>query len=255
MSLIMRDPHVASLRYRLVLEEGVRYDYTPRNSHVSPTFDVVIEGMEVTVTPKTHHATAELARAEAEPFLSAWEVDAGLGAGRREFSFEFLRAEMVDRLPGAGGVTLSPIVRGHATLGMGVIRTGPFPTPPTDFAYSPDVDALWHRFVGYQKGREPLTSMAYFCWTVLKAAAGRDRAAAKRFAFSNSVVSTLKRLCAQGDVRTARKVVSQPQRALTGAEVRWLNAAVLAMIRRTGEHAADPAERRKEITLQDLPPL
>jgi len=253
----VNEPHVASLHYRLRLEEGVRYRTPPRRTHITDAFDVAVDDTEVVVTMKMHHVTADSARAAVEPFLHAWEVNAGVSPYRHEFFFEFLRADVVDQRPDPDSVTLS------ATMALGaafeLICGEPFPVPPTDFAISPDVEAMWYRYVGYRKEREPLISMAYFCLTVLEASAGsqrnRRRAAANRYYIDMSVLRTLGRFCGAGDQRTARKVVSRPQRALTSAEVQWVETAVRTLIRRAGEYAANPAALRKVVAQADLPPL
>jgi len=253
----VNDPHVVSLHYRLDLEKGVHYRTPPSRTHLTDAFDVIVDGTEVVVSMKTHHVTAESARAAVEPFLHVWEVNAGVSPYRHEFSFVFLRAEVIDQRPDPGAVVLS------ATAALNVdfelIRNEPFPAPPTEFAISADVEAMWLRYVGYRRGREPLISMAYFCLTVLESSAGsqRDRRAvtATRYRIDISVLRTLGRLCVEGDPRTARKVVSKPQRPLTGAEIQWVEAAVCALVRRAGEHAFNATAPRKVIDCADLPLL
>jgi hypothetical protein len=55
-----------------------------------------------------------------------------------------------------------------------------------------------------------------------------------------------------GDSLTARK---GKHREITAAEHRWLEAAVIKLILRSGAVAADPAAKRPQITMGDLPRL
>jgi hypothetical protein len=50
--------------------------------------------------------------------------------------------------------------------GQDTLKT--YPPAPSNFVAAPDVVTLWTRFEGFSKGREPLASMAYFCFSVLK---------------------------------------------------------------------------------------
>jgi hypothetical protein len=85
---------------------------------------------------------------------------------------------------------------------------------------------------------------------------GGRRKAATRFGIAGPVLSMLGHLSSErGDVTTARKA-DAAARPLTSQEIRWLEAAVLAIIRRVGEvAAAGSAVTLTQLTMADLPPL
>jgi hypothetical protein len=97
--------------------------------------------------------------------------------------------------------------------------------------------------------------MAYFVLTVLEMHGGRRKAAA-RFGIGGRVLSKLGHLASEtGDVKTARKAAATA-RPLTAEESRWLEAAVIAIVRRVGEvAAAGSAALLPQLTMADLPPL
>jgi hypothetical protein len=174
-----------------------------------------------------HFATPEQARHRVDPFLRAWEIHAAIQEGVL-IEFQYDRAEIIDRhpLPPGSATVVAPAgIASANAFGSGAVHTvhGEYPSPPTAFAADPDVEKLWSRWSGYADGREPLQSMAYFCLTVLDAAAaGSNRAETQaHFAVSGRVLSTLSRLSSDvGDAATARKMsrYQRDQRPLTGEE-------------------------------------
>ena len=58
----------------------------------------------------------------------------------------------------------------HAIQGGGdiTITHAKYPSPPSDIALSPNVQNMYERFMEYRENMEPLSSMAYFCVTVLE---------------------------------------------------------------------------------------
>src|SRR4029077_20727896 len=125
-------------------------------------------------------------------------------------------AEIIDRTPSTPGA-----IRGHVMVALGgaysvatanaashIIRRK-YTDPPVGFHLTPDAESILLRFRGYQDGREPLLSMAYFCLTVVLSAAGdrnRLRNAAKIFGIKEDVLRKLGDLTSnRGDRTTARK--------------------------------------------------
>ena len=106
------------------------------------------------------------------------------------------------------------------------------------FAATPDMETLWFRYSMYRQGREPLQSMAYFCFTVLPAMAGGLDAAAKLFTIHRTVLRKLSELSTPtGDAATARKKTQQ-LRPPTPTEKAWLEAVIPAIIRAMGTAVA-----------------
>jgi len=259
----MRDPHVVSLEYRLVSEEGVSFKSdVPPVERSEQEFDLLLSDHTLTVTMTSHHPTAESARSLVDPFLRAWELDAALAYGRCEFRFDFVRSEVIDRDPPppdsrqimqASAMSVQPQIVSASTS----VALGRYPEPPIAFAASPDVETLWHRYEGYLAGREPLLAMAYFCLSGVQWLAGSRTKAAARFNVCRSVLDRLGDVTSLlGDERTARKFVTgSDRRPLTPQEERWVEATVKMLIRRVAEYAADPDAPRAQITMAELPPL
>jgi hypothetical protein len=138
-----------------------------------------------------------------------------------------------------------------------------YPAPPQRFKVSPDVETLWHRYEGYQQGREPLLAMAYFCLSFLDWRGSQHpglspnrRRAASLYAIEYEVLKQLGNLTTNlGDEKTTRKIDEESlHREPTPGEVAWIEAAIKMIIRRVGEHAADSAACRP-LSMCDLPPL
>lgn len=257
----MNDPHVASLRYRLVTDESVSFEAPPITSETD-TFALRLEDDVLTVDLKSHFATVDEARGHIEEFLSAWEVDMALQHGQREVTFDFEDAEVIDRDPSPRGGTRS------ATLGYGKAATAAafgfeakahikrteYPEPPPQFQLSPDAHTLWHRYEGYKKGHERLFSMAYFCCTVIEERGGSRDGAAKKYNISKSVLGRLGEITStRGSAETARKFTSKGPGPATRKEREWVEQAVRALIRQVGIH--DAGHQPKMLTMGDLPNL
>jgi hypothetical protein len=258
----MRDPHVASVRYRLVPGETVTFDCPSPVEWETQAFRMRLEDGVARFDMLEHHASEETARRCVEEYLRAWEIDVALRSGRAEVRFEFEDADIIDRdppPPGTGVVvyakTATATAKAHIAAAHVTRRR--YPEPPRAFVVSPDVETMWHRYQGYLDGREPLASMAYACLTLLEASAGGRNRAVKKYGIEIDVLGTLGRLTSSvGDKETARKFkgLSEP-RPHTGSEKAWIEAAVKALIRRAGERASDPEASRPQITTSDLPRL
>ena len=117
---------------------------------------------------------------------------------------------------------------------------------------------MFHRYAGYREGGEPLTTMAYFCLTVLEASTGERRgrrsAAAKQYCISEAVLKQLGELSSTKGGVGARKAEGVHQ-DLTQQERKFLEAVVTTIIRRAAEVAHDPNVSLKRITVLALPPM
>jgi hypothetical protein len=258
----MRDLHVARLRYRLVPDEAISFDRPPPVERQTEAFHMRLADEVATFDMVEHHASEESARQSVEPFLRAWELDAALRSGRPEIGFVFQDSEIVDRdppPPGTGQVIYAKaaMAAAAALTATAHVTRGRYPEPPQAFIVSPDVETMWHRYVGYLEGRERLADMAYACLTVLEGSAGSRDKAAGTYRISNSVLGTLGRLTTEiGDGETARKFNRlKERRPHTAAERAWIEAAVKALIRRAGEWVASPEVSRPQLTMNDLPKL
>ena len=223
---------------------------------------------------KYHYATESEARKAIEEYIRNWEFDGCLQGGPDCIRLEFESADIKDRDPPPPpppppgivniGVTL---VRSGGTVAVAVSKgVTSYPSPPADVSVTPDVKTMYDRYLGYRRGHEPLTGMAYFCLTVLEWMAkeetgrhnnqkikGRD-AAAEYFQVSKKVLDRIGNLSTKrGGPSEARKREGVKQ-DLTAAERRFLRKAVEIMIRRTAEKAHAPGKNLVTISLCDLPP-
>lgn len=263
----MNDPHVEALDYRLVPDESLRFNSPPPLEHETDAFKLRLQDEVLTVWLKDHYASEEDARVAVDPYLQVWAVYEALESRRRrKLRFDYRGAKTVDRNPSSS----DDGVRRTAQISLKVLWStseavetrGDYPEPPRNFALSPDVEAMWERYEGYLKGREPLLSMAYFCLTVLESSAhklpgkGDNRAkAVRKYAIQDKVLRKLGELAANlGDAETARKVGGEG-RPPTPSEGAWIEQCLLAIIRRAGEHAADPQKVFPKFTMADLPEL
>ena len=253
------DLHVSALRYTLRPNEQLTYVNPQLREFETLDARFRLADGKLTCEMKAHYSKAEEARSVVEPTLRAWEVDADLRYGKDALRFVFKGANIIDRTPAIGGearlhlhvadiMTMSDIaVSAHITRG-----SYPEP-PPSTFRLNPDAESVFFRYRGYLDGREPLTSMAYFCLTVLEAKAGgknKRKNAAKLYAIDKAVLDKMGELSTvYGDRLTARK--ANPVRALTGPESTWLDAAVKMLIWRIGDTRNTSA--LPLITMADLP--
>ena len=102
----------------------------------------------------------------------------------------------------------------------------------------------------------PLTSMAYFCLTVLEGTAQDKRQqAATKYGISMTVLNRIGRLSTEkGGPHGARKGEGVSS-SLTPKERHFLEEAVKKIIRRAAEKVHDPDTSLKVITMSDLPSL
>ena len=99
----MNDPHVVSVRYRLVPVERpnrtVAFENPPPIERTTPTFRLRLDKEVAVFELDEHHASVGSARRALETFLRAWEIQHALTAGMAEFRFEYLDADVIDRNP------------------------------------------------------------------------------------------------------------------------------------------------------------
>ena len=117
---------------------------------------------------------------------------------------------------------------------------------------------MYNRYAGYCEAKEPLTTMAYFCLTVLQASTRESRdqrlAAANKYSISKPVLDQVGNLSSTRGGAGARKAEGV-RRDLTPQERQFLEEAVKTIIRRAAEVASDSDARPAQITLSDLPQI
>ena len=256
----VNDPSVVALHYKVEHASSIDYSRTEPLVVRDDAFDVRVEDRHVRFSMKDHFATERDARDTVDDYIRAWELDAALVMGPSAFTLRFDRSEIEDRNPTPGTICLQgrPL-RATATLGKARVTVSPpaYPKPPSEgLKRSPDVESMFTRYLAYREGKEPLTTMAYFCLTVLEASTGRRRgrraAAAKQYYISQPVLNHLGEFSSNRGGPGARKADSV-HHDLTEQERQFLETAVKTIIRRAAQIAFDPDARLTQITRHDLP--
>ncbi|QEH35206.1 hypothetical protein OJF2_37530 [Aquisphaera giovannonii] len=258
----MNDPHVVSLTYRVKTPPDVSFDNPPAVEGDQSAFHYRLEAGRLVATMKDHFATEREARDCVEEFLRAWELDAALKADKSEFRFAFQQSHVIDRKPTSArgkvmGVMDMFVMSDEAKVEK--VKTA-YPAPPSGLKPSLDTETMWHHYNRFLEDREKITSMGFYCLSLLQWRTGSKKArqaVAGQYKIQKDVLDTLGTLTSDvGDLTTARKLESSSQvRSHTAKEVDWIKAAVKALIRRKAEYDHDPTATLSEITMSDLPQI
>jgi hypothetical protein len=252
----MNDPHVETLHYSIRHADTVDFNKAPPLEYdKEPSFSVHIENGQANIKMKDHHPTEESARAAVEPFLEAWELKCTLDDADDKFEFVFQRADIVDRMQTHGQIYAQGFADGDSTASAHAhTQRLKYPDPPVGLAFDSNVELMLYCYRMYREGRSRLGDTAYFCFTVLRQAAGNRKQAARLFGIELSILAKLGELSSVKGGREARKAEGA-QVDFTDTERAWLEAVMKTIIRRTSEVAFDPQANQKQITMGDLPPL
>jgi len=254
---------VESLIYRLSPAEGIVYQDPPPLEVDHEIWKGLLENGVLTCHMKVDYGSVSDARKDVERDLRAWEIDAAIAGGRGSVIFVYQDAVIADLTPrGEKHASVHLTARGVLTMrdtAVLTIERRSYPRPPTGFAISPDVEALWTRYGAYVAGQERLLPMAHWFLTKVEAIYGQKnrQAAANTLKVDYGVLNTLGRLTStRGDDREARKAPKQGEpQPLSGAERTWIEAVLKVLIRRAGEHAAcGDSSALPKISVSDFPP-
>ena len=247
----MNDPHVVALLY--IIEHGRSVDYSKAKpvDHEEAGFRVKITNRQMRFEFKEHYATEDAARKAIEDYVRAWEFSACLANGPDSFKLKFDYAQIEDRNPTPGVLTVNARpVRWEMKLGEPtvVVSRACYPPPPSGLKLTHDVQTMYERYMGYLQGREPLPSMAYFCLTMIQNSltTGVD--------FSTNVAEKIRVISTRRGGQQARKDVGKDM-PLTAQESHFLEEAIKVLIRRAAERTHAPDSNLQMITLSDLPPV
>lgn len=259
----MNDPHVKSLHYRIIPDETVDYDNASPVFAETVDFKVSLDSKDAIFEMKRHFSDQEAAKKIVDEYLQAWYVLTGLEHDPDDIKLAFDRAEIIDRSPPKPPnkkVDLQACISSHVMTSGNVtlhISRGKFPTLPQKFTISTDVETMYLRYKAYRQNREPLTSMANMCLTILQASVGGRKEAAQKYGISREVLNKLGNICdKKGSENEARKAPTDGQfTPLSSDEKTWIVKVVKAMIRRVGEYAYDPDINFKQLTMADFPDI
>ena len=256
----MNDPHVVALIYDIEHDSTIDYGQAPPLTREIDAFTVKISNGQVRLEPKEHYASGVEARASAGDFIKNWELDVALRMQPGQFSLVFNHPEIIDRNPTPGIAGLSMHARaGKPYVRMSLTAIAPtFPEPPSQVTLGHDyndVVLLLNRYSNYHKGKEPLTSMAYFCSTMLSGHLPTGEMRGDKLNISGGVQKAIRGLSSrQGGQMGARKWDATTIE-LDASEVRFLEQAVKLTIRRVAEKARNESLQLPAITLADLPKI
>ena len=269
--------HVARLVYRLKTDGTWTFEDPPKVERQTDAFFLRLEDDMLYVSMREHHETAGSARTRVEKYLRSWEISAGLQYdGTSEMWFEFVRAEVLDLTEHPRAPTGTPPVVVRLSAGSMSIAAGAatahvtsrsYPNPPDHFTVSEDVEVMWTLYQRYRKDRERLLTMAATCLSWLRFRAQQNdpttgkkslnKKVEQQYNIEIDVLRKLGELTANLGVGVeARKVYGGSQlRNPTHGERKWIEEAIKKIIRRVGEHAADPQGVLPKITMANLAQL
>ena len=250
----MNDPHVVALTYRIEHGPAVDFSRTERLDHKEAGFRIKVTDDQVRFEFKAHYATEEAAREVIEDYIRRWEFTAGLSRGPGYFKLRFDRAEIEDRKPTPGTVSLlGQPIRISFTTSVSAVTVSParYPPPPSGVSLSADVETMYVAYTDYCQGRRSLVDMAYFCLDILQGPNGR-KSAAEAYQISRKVLKRIQMLSSTRGGPQARKEIGRHQ-DLTDQERFFLEESTKAMIYRAAEKAHTPESDLPKITLSDLP--
>ena len=254
----MNDPRVVALLYSV--NHGKYHDYSKAVPLVrnEPGFRLEIKNNQAYFELKEYFATENAARSAIEAYIRNWEFDACLNNGPDTFQLVYKNAEIIDLSPTPGVVNLAMTARAGAprvSASLTVIASK-YPTPPSGVNFNdPDVQTMYHRYIGYRQGNEPLPGMAYFCLHFLESLSGQKnnlrKAAAQKYQIDEAVLRKIGELSSKKGGQNSRKA-DGVGKDFTTEERTFLVQAIMKIIRRAAEKAANPEEGLPEITLSTL---
>ena len=241
----MNDPHVEALIYVVEHDKSSDYSLAKPIEIEHTTFRLKLENSEARFEIKEHYPTSQQAQQAIQPFIQQWELRASLESGPGTFALSFKRPEIIDRnpTPGVISVSASPISLKFTLSSPTVTVSRQYPQPPRERWMNidnPNVQTMLQRYIGFRQGREPLPSMAYFCYEVFAKRLGNDaKHTAKKHKISHKLLRRVSDLASNkgGEQARHQSAICHP---LTQSEDQFLQKAVAAMIIRAAMVAADP---------------
>lgn len=255
----MQDPHVESLIYQLRTSDELSFRDPPAVFGTEQQFDYSLSEAKLTVSMKDHFPSTETAREIVDPFLRAWELGEALNDGKIHYWFEWESASVIDLNPlEDGGLSGECSIRfsGHVSMRACITKTV-YPAVPKNLKYSADIQLLWNRYCEYERGAEPLLSMAYAVLTFIEGTTtnGQTRkAASAQYAIDFNFLDRIGNWTAsRGNAFEARKLgKSATLNPLNSEERTWLEKAVRVLIRRKAEYDANPSATLLQIRMSDI---
>lgn len=176
-TITMNDPHVESLTYKVMFRKDVDYSKASPLTEETENFVFTINQENALFKMKTHFSREEEAKKVTDKFLETCSIYWGLQNCPDEISFLYETVEIIDRQKNQDKHPIKYIsgtITGYNEIEVDFrISKSKFLSAPRDFVINPDLETIYNRYKGYLENKEPLTSMAYFCLTVLEEGQGR----------------------------------------------------------------------------------
>jgi hypothetical protein len=258
----MNDPHVEKLYYRFKSEDPNVLFVNAQLLTVSfDSFDVEIKEDQLTAIPLEHYTDEASARASFEPLLRSWESSAFLSAARLRIRFTFEQADIVDRQPTPGNITIS-LRSISSTVSFGTptftVSRNSYPEPDKNFAASALTDELITRLQLYRDGKQTLPHVAYYILEKLEeelvgSKPNKRKVLGKILSIHYDVLKNIGDISNKSDANIGRHA-SQLNIPLTSKELNWLEVAIFRLVKRVGE-INNGSNRLPLIQMTDLPDL
>lgn len=251
----MNSPKIESLTFQISSDPHTRYEHTEATEFTNALGRFRAAEGKLTWWPEEDFSDIEEAKGAVSSFLNDWEVHAAIQDMPGVLRFRFDQAEL--RQPASQDSDGVVVLAAFATVALSATASATvtrrkYPAPPYTFQATTEVELAFRRWRAYRERREPLLSMAYFIFTVLVPENGRSRQEASAvFAVEEAILRTLSGLSSVRSGSDARKYMAANSVPLSDHERAWLEAAVLRLIYRLGEHAGGAA--LTPIRMDDLP--
>ena len=246
----MNDPRVIALHYRVRHHDRVDYSEAGPLVASTPEFRLEVRDQEARFEfEPPYPRTVEEARGIVEPFVRNWEFDAGLSHDPGYFKLKFKSATR----EASSGTGFRGFGYGSLEVSLEVVkaiaRPTTYPELPSgiDSAHD-DVQFLLLRYERFKARKALLPDFAYYCYTKI-CCNGRDDAA-DRYKVSRNLLERISKLSSREGGPDSRKA-SKTEPPLTQDERRWLERAVVRLIRRVAEYHANPDSLCK-LTVTDI---
>ena len=246
----MNDPLVVALHYRVRHHDRVNYSKAEPLVARTPEFRLELGDKKVRFEfEPPYPRTVEDACGIVEPFIRNWEFDAALSHGPGCFKLKFHSAEReANSETGFRGFAYGSLEL-SLEVEKAIASPTTYPEPPVgiDSAHD-DVELLLLRYERFKARKTLLPDFAYYCLT--KICCDGRAVAADRYQVSGKLLKRIAELSSREGGPDSRKA-SKIDPPLTQDERRWLERAVLRLIRRVAEYHANPNNLCK-LTVADV---
>src|SRR3990167_5277709 len=119
----MNDPHVTTLKYRIVEADSIEFKNPPDVNIDTPDFRGHPSKGILMLEPKQHFESEAQVHPLADKYIQGWEIAAGLQYGRPYFRFRFEGSQIEDRAPAHGTVAVHSTDQMHTSDTVDIKRS------------------------------------------------------------------------------------------------------------------------------------